>query len=76
MRFQVQINDDNGNTASFQTDDWKSIELLTEYVKAAAGTKGYERFANDAAIIVCDEDGNEMASTNGRAGWAFAQPKL
>lgn len=30
----------------------------------AAGTKGYGRSANDAAIIVCDKDGNVMASTD------------
>ena len=71
MKFVAKIHDDNGNEASFRTDDHTSLEALVMYVAAAAKSEGFERFKKDGAVVVHDSDGNEIARADNRTNWSL-----
>lgn len=74
MKFIAKIHDDNGNEASFSTDDQASIEALVMYVAAAAKSEGFERFKNDGAVIIHDIEGNEIGRADNRTNWSLPAP--
>ncbi|MEX3790886.1 hypothetical protein [Paraburkholderia sp. BR14374] len=39
--YKLELRDDNGNVSTFHANDWESIEILGELLKAAASTTGY-----------------------------------
>lgn len=71
MKLVAKIRDDNGNEASFSTDDQASIEALVMYVAAAAKSEGFERFKSDGAVVVQDAEGNEIARADSRSNWSL-----